>query len=204
MLVGGFVGFLGGSVTLAAHNVARARGSRARERAMQLDAMQKQKALGSMGPMRTAAPPVRTSPVNLMKEIERLELLAATDLEAAIVLAEKLRAEHPKSAVLLTRLALFLLAAERVEPACAAAAEALTAAVAIGAMPLAIELHDDFREHLPELPVDGTVFVAIARALSDRERHDHALACLDHAAKLEVTVDWAREAAARVRARAER
>jgi tetratricopeptide (TPR) repeat protein len=177
-----FGGFFAGACAVAAYRVVASLGASRREAAMHADAMRQLSALGALGPMRIAAPPSRRTPRDLGATLERVEVLAAADLPAAILEAELLRDEYPRSAALLSALGTLYLASGRTAEAATAAREAIVQALATGATPVAARVFEDFRDHRTSLALDAGVLLALGRSFGHRGRFADAAECIERAA----------------------
>ncbi len=193
-------GFILGALLLSIRYVRQALGHGPREARMHQEAMHQLRAMGALGPMRLASPPARRTSAELRTAIAEMETIAIEDLETAVDVGRGLRAAYPKSAAVLSRLAVFERAAGQQEEARATAVEAMSAAFAIGATRVALDLFDDFRDDFDHLEVKPSTLLALGQALHRRGRDDAARRCVGRLAAADVLDPHVRRAAAELEA----
>lgn len=176
-----FGGFFLGAFGIAAYYVFESWGASRREAQMHSEAMVQLKALGSLGPMRIAAPPARRSAPVLQRELERIDVRAATDLDDALSAAEQLKSDYPRSALLLSTLGTLYLAADRIDEAVAAAREAINQALRNGATPVAARVYEAFHDHREALLLDAAILLSLGRAYGHQKRWADAVECIERA-----------------------
>jgi hypothetical protein len=191
-------GFLAGALVLSLRYVSRALGHGPREARMHREAMSQLRAMGALGPMRLASPPARRTSAELRRAIAEMETIATSDMETAIEVGRGLRAAFPKSAAVLSRLAIFERAAGHLEEARKTAAEAMNAALAIGASGIALDVFEDFFEDLERLDLSGPTLLALAEASLRRGRSDAARSCVERLRALDVLEPHTRRALAQL------
>ncbi len=172
-------GFLLGALLLSLGHVRQALGHGPREARMHREAMAQLRAMGALGPMRLASPPARRTSAELRRAIAEMETLATTDMSAAVDAGRGLRAAFPKSAAVLSRLAVFERAAGHDDAARGTASEAIDAALGIGATSVALDLYDDFAQELEKVEMRASTLLALAGALSKRGRPDLVRRCVE-------------------------
>jgi hypothetical protein len=116
-------------------------------------------------PAAPAVPPAAPS-VDISGKLAEMKAKASSgDVSGAVALGETLRAQEPHHPQLLHDLAALLLKAGRAPAAATAGSAAISAALAGGAMPLALATFAEMKEHRKSIKLTADEFDQLARAL---------------------------------------